>query len=416
MHDSQFSGPVEFFTLIDPGPYMQYIDAYRRHLLHLGHSCWTVEEKVLSARHFCHWLHLSGKPMSVVSDADVELFADHDCRCRGAHHRRPISAKSLSRAWDFVRFLAEAGIIQASPGSMPARAPAPEIAAWLDWLRQHKGLSLSSLRNYEYDLGKLLPLIGTDPSCYDATNLRSAFLTGCSREGRGAWPRMATALRSWLGYNATLGRCPAELTAALPRMVRPRRDHVPRGIKASDVERLLAACDTATALGRRDLAILLLVARLGLRASEVHCLTFDQIDWQRGCLRITGKGRRETELPLPQEVGDAILAWLENGRPPLDDPHVFLCLCAPWRPLGGRYVVSQTVARALRNAGLSDTPSRGANLLRHSLAENLVEDGATLHSVATLMRHRRMKTTSIYAKADPGRLGEIAQPWPGGAS
>ena len=414
MPDSQFTGPVELFTFIDPGPHIQYVDAYQRHLFHLGHGWWTVEGKVLSARHFCHWLHLSGKPMSVVSDADVELFADHDCRCRGSHHRRPLSAKNLSWVRNFVRFLTEAGVIQASPGSMPARAP--EIAAWLDWLWRHKGLSFGSLRNYEHDLGKLLPLVGTDQSCYDATSLRSAFLTGCSRESRDAWPRMATALRSWLGYNAALGRCPAELTAVLPRMVRPRRDHVPRGIKAPDVERLLAACDTATAIGRRDLAILLLVARLGIRASEVQRLTFDQIDWRRSCLHIIGKGRREDELPLPQEVGDAILAWLEDGRPPLDDPHVFLCMRAPWRPFGGSHVVSQIVARALRKAGLSDPPSGGANLLRHSLAQNLVEDGATLHSVATLMRHRRMETTSIYAKADPGRLGEIAQPWPGGAS
>lgn len=408
------SDPVVLSRLIHPGPHIQYVDAYERHLFHVGHSWWTVEGKVVSARHFCHWLHLSGKPISVVSDADVDLFADHDCHCKGATRCRPISAKSLSNVRDFVRFLAEAGVIQASPEPKPARAP--EIAAWLDWLRQHKGLSFGSLGNYEHDLGKLLPLIGTDPSCYDANNLRSAFLFGCSREGRDAWPRMATALRSWLGYNAALGRCPAELTAVLPRMVRPRRDHVTRGIKAPDVERLLAACNTATVVGRRDLAVLLLVARLGLRASEVQRLTFDQIDWQRGCLRIIGKGRREDELPLPQEVGDAILAWLEDGRPPLDDPHVFLCMGAPWRPFSGTHMVAQAVERALRNAGLSDTPSRGANLLRHSLAENLVEDGATLHSVTTLMRHRRMETTSIYAKADPGRLGEIAQPWPGGAS
>ena len=415
MQDSQFSDPVGLFTFIDPGPYIQYVDAYQRHLFDLGHRWWTVEGKVVPARHFCHWLHLSGKPISVISDVDVDRFANHDCRCKGARRCcRPISAKYLSKVRGFVRFLAEAGVIQASPEPKPARAP--EIAAWLDWLRQHKGLSFRSLGIYECYLGKLLPLIGTDPSCYDAVNLRSAFLAGCSREGRDAWPRMATALRSWLGYNAALGRCPAGLTAALPRMVRPRRGHVARGIKAPDVERLLAACDTATAIGRRDLAILLLVARLGLRASEVQRLTFDQIDWRRGCLRIIGKGRREDELPLPQEVGDAILAWLEDGRPPLDDPHVFLCMRAPWRPFGGTHMVSQIVACALRNAGLSDTPSGGANLLRHSLAENLVEDGATLHSVATLMRHSRMGTTSIYAKADPGRLGDIAQPWPGGAS
>ena len=203
---------------------------------------------------------------------------------------------------------------------------------------------------------------------------------------------------------------------ALPPVVRPRRDNAPRGLAPADVNRLLASCDTATAIGRRDLAVLLLLARLGLRAGEVRSLTFDRIDWRRGSLSITGKRRRETRMPLPQDVGDAILAWLEDGRPPLDDQHVFLCTRPPWRPFAGAHVVAQTVARALDRAGLKDTPSRGAHLLRHSLASGLVEDGATLETVATLLRHKSIETTSLYAKADPKRLREIAQSWPGGAS
>lgn len=414
MPNTKFPDPMAHPWLIDPGPHIQHVDAYQRHLLHLDYRSWTVREKIVVARHFCHWLHLSGKHLSAISDADVDRFVNHDCRCKGANRRGPFTAKYLYHVRGFVRFLAEVGVIEAPPKPQPARPP--EIAAWIDWLGRHKGLRPGTLGNYERDLGKLLPLIGTDPACYDATNLRSAFLDRCSHEGRDAWPRMAGALRSWLGYHAAHGRCPPELTMVLPPMVRRRRDHVTRGIKAPDMERMLAACDTATAIGRRDLAVLLLVARLGLRGSDIHRLTFDQVDWERGCLRVIGKGRREAELPLPQEVGDAILAWLEDGRPPLDDPHVFLCMQPPWRPFGGTRVIGQIVERALNNAGLSDTPSRGVNLLRHSLAENLIEEGATLYSIATLMRHSSLETTSIYAKADPGRLGEIAQPWPGGGS
>lgn len=399
---------------IDPGPHSQYVDAYQRHLLHLGHGRWTVQGKVLPARHFCHWLHLTGRCLSDVCDTDVDRFANHDCRCRRAHRRRPIPATYLSHVRKFVRFLAAAGVIEAPLAPPPERTP--EIAAWLDWLWRHKGLCVGTLEKYERELGKLLPLIGTDPASYDAVKLRSAFLDACSRQGRKSWPRMAMALRSWLGYNGVNGRCPPKLTTVLPPIARPRRDNVPRGLKRQEVDRLLAACDTGTAIGRRDLAILLLVARLGLRPGDIRSLTFDQIDWQRGCLRVTGKTKREAELPLPQEVGDAILAWLEGGRPPLDDPHVFLCIRAPWRPFATGRVVSHTVARALDRAGLPDTRFRGANLLRHSLARNLIEDGATLQTVATLLRHKSITTTSIYAKADRGRLGEIAQPWPGGAS
>ena len=414
MSGSTSLDPMALPWLIDPGPHIQYVDAFQDHLFDLNHRCWTVRGKVLAARHFCHWLHLSDGCLPDVSDIEVDRFADHRCRCKGASPRGPVTAKYLSRVRGFVRFLAEAGVIRTPSEPTPDRTP--EITVWLDWLRRHKGLSPGTVRVYEHDLLKLLPLIGTDPACYDATTLRSAFLETCLREGRKTSPMLATALRSWLGYNSAIGRCAAALTMALPPIVRRRRDHIARGIKAEDVERLLAACDTATTIGRRDLAVLLLVARLGLRAGDVHRLTFDQIDWPRGCLRVIGKARRQAELPLPQAVGDAILAWLEDGRPPLDDPHVFLCMRAPWRPFGGTYVVGQIVARALHNAGLSDTPSRGANLLRHSLAQNLIEGGATLHSVATVLRHRSIETTSIYAKADPGRLGEIAQPWPGGAS
>ena len=408
------SAPFPKRWLFDPGPYASYIDAYRCHLFSLDLRPWTVVGHEGAARHFCCWIHVSDDRLTEVGEADVDRFRGHDCRCAGSRRRGSARPLYLSRVRWFLRFLAGAGVIEAAWERKPEQAP--EIAAWLDWLQRHKGLAVRTLDYYERSLGKLLPLIGTEPALYDAANLRSAFLDRCSSEGLRNRQSMATALRSWLRYNAALGRCPTALAAVLPPVVRSRRDNVPRGLEPADVNQVLAACDTATAIGRRDLAVLLLVARLGLRAGEVWSLTFDQIDWRRGSLSITGKGRREARMPLPQDVGDAILAWLEDGRPPLDDPHVFLCMLPPWRPFAGPYVVSQIVARGLDRAGLKDTPSRGAHLLRHSVARGLIENGATLETIATLLRHRSIETTSIYAKADLKRLREIAQPWPGGAS
>ena len=408
------SAPFPRRWRFDPGPYAAQIDAYRSHLFSLDYRPWTVRGYEHAARHFCRWLHLSDGHLAEVGEADVDRFRGHNCRCAGPRRRAPTRPQYLHRVRWFLRFLAGCGVIDVAWERKPERAP--EIAAWLDWLQRHKGLAVSTLDGYERSLGKLLPLIGTDPALYGAANLRSAFLDRCSSEGSCARKSMATALRSWLCYNAALGRCPTTLAGVLPPVMGPRRDNVPRGLKPADVNRLLASCDTATAIGRRDLAVLLLIARLGLRAGEVRTLMFDQIDWRRGTLRITGKARRETEMPLPQEVGDAILAWLEDRRPPLDDQHVFLRMRPPWRPLGTSRAVGQIVARALDRAGLQETPSRGAHLLRHSVARGLIEEGATLETIATLLRHRRIKTTSIYAKADPGRLREIAQPWPGDAS
>lgn len=413
MPDTTRFDPVTHRWLMDLGPHARQVDAYQHHLFQLGHRRWTVRGYVLSARHFCHWLHLSGRRLVDVTESDVARFGAHECRCPGAR-RRPPSKRRLRQVRRFVRFLAGSGVIDAPGEQTPKRAP--EVAAWLDWLGRHKGLTALTLERYEHALQKLLPLIGANPARYDAANLRSAFTGRCSSEGYCVRQSMATALRSWLGYNAALGRCPATLTAVLPPVARPRRANVPRGLKAAEVERLLASCDTVTAIGRRDFAVLLLVARLGLRAGDVKSLTFARIDWRRARLRVTGKGRREAALPLPQEVGDAILAWLEDGRPPLEDPHVFLCMRPPWRPFATSRVVGHIVERALRRAGLENAPSSGANLLRHSVACRLLEDGATLETIATLLRHRSIETTSIYARTDPIRLREIAQPWPGGAS
>ncbi len=408
------SAPFPQRWVLDPGPYASHIDAYRCHLFSLDYQPRTVLRYELAARHFCCWLHVSDGQLTEVGEADLDRFRGHDCRCAGARRRGSAAPLYLSRVRKFIRFLAGSDVIKVDRESKPAHAPG--VAAWLDWLRRHKGLAVRTLDRYELSLGKLLPLIGTDPALYDASNLRSAFLDRCSSEGPSNRQSMAKALRSWLRYNAALDRCPTTLAAVLPPVVRTRPDNVPRGLTPAEVNRLLAACDTGTAIGRRDFAVLLLVARLGLRAGEVRSLTFDQIDWRRGCPSITGKGRREAKMPLPQDVGDAILAWLEDGRPPLDDPHVFLCMRPPWRPFAGTRVVAHIVARALDRAGLKDTPSRGAHLLRHSVGRGLIEEGVTLETIATLLRHRSIETTSIYAKADHGRLREIAQPWPGGAS
>lgn len=144
----------------------------------------------------------------------------------------------------------------------------------------------------------------------------------------------------------------------------------------------------------------------------MRSLRFEQIDWARGRITLTGKGRRESRLPLPQDVGDAMLAWLEDGRPQVDDPHVFLRYTAPLRPFTESAAISKIVRRAICRAGLTDVPSHGAHLLRHSAARALLEDGASLEAIGTMLRHRSIETTARYAKVDLDALGAIAQAWP----
>ena len=188
---------------------------------------------------------------------------------------------------------------------------------------------------------------------------------------------------------------------------------IPKAISASQVHRLLARCDRRTTTGRRDYAILLLLARLGLRASEVVQLRLDDLDWDEGAIRIRGPAQRCDRLPMPADVGAALVDYLRDARPACPARNVFIRSRAPWRELLGPSAVSCIVFRALRRAGI-ESPFKGAHLLRHSLATQMLGNGASLSEIGEILRHRNPQTTTIYAKVDLVSLHALALPWPGG--
>jgi site-specific recombinase XerD len=201
----------------------------------------------------------------------------------------------------------------------------------------------------------------------------------------------------------------------VPTVPEWRLASVPRYIDAEDVARVVSSCDLSTSHGLRDHAILLLLSRLGLRGGEVVAMKLDDIDWKRGTLRLGGKGRRDALLPLPQEVGDALLAYVERGRPNSTSERMFLTMVAPIRPIATSVTISDVVRFALRRAGIETPPSHGAHLLRHSAATAMLRGGASLDTISTVLRHRSLETTAYYAKVDVAVLEQVAQPWPGGA-
>ena len=180
------------------------------------------------------------------------------------------------------------------------------------------------------------------------------------------------------------------------------------------MERVLASSNGATPIGLRDKAILLLLARLGLRASEVAEMVMSDIDWSAGTFTVIGKSRREAKLPLPQEVGDAVLHYLAGGRPTVTTDRVFITATAPWRPIT-RYVVKQVAGKAIQQAGIT-APSFGAHVLRHSAATTMLRQGASLQVIGEVLRHSCLETTAHYAKVDIAMLREVARPWPGATS
>jgi integrase/recombinase XerD len=227
---------------------------------------------------------------------------------------------------------------------------------------------------------------------------------------------MTSALRGYLRFLAAADLCPPELEHAVPLVPQWRLSSLPRYLFPEQVERLIASCDVCDRRGVRDRAILLLLARLGLRAGDILEMRLGDIDWSSATLQVKGKGRREMRLPMPQDAGDAVLDYLGGARPSVDDDHLFLRSIAPFRPFYSSPTISHIVARALKRAGIDDPPSRGANLLRHSAATHMLRGGATLQSVGAVLRHRSLETTAHYAKVDLNMLAQIAQPWPGDAT
>jgi site-specific recombinase XerD len=208
------------------------------------------------------------------------------------------------------------------------------------------------------------------------------------------------------------GRCRAGLLGAVPVLAHWRLAALPRYLPPGDIESLIDSCKQSSPTGKRDRAILLLLARLGLRAGDIVHMRLQDIDWKGAWLHVAGKGRRQTRLPLSQEVGQAIVTYLQQGRPAASTDALFLRSRAPVRGFRAHSTVSVIVASAIRRAGIK-RPSRGAaHLLRHSIASSMLRHGASLQEISTLLRHRSIETTEIYAKVDVRRLQQIAQPWP----
>ena len=222
-------------------------------------------------------------------------------------------------------------------------------------------------------------------------------------------------MRLYLRFLTSVGECRPGLVGAVPTPPSWRLSTLPRYLPSSDIERAIASCDTTSAVGVRDRAVLLLLARLGLRAGDVVGLELDDIDWRQARLLVCGKSRRPTGLPLPQDVGDALLEYIERVRPVVREDKVFLRIPAPHRPLQNSTSISVIANRALSRAGTTGRTPGGARVFRHSAATSLVRSGASLELVGTLLRHRLPNTTAIYAKVDVPMLLEVAEPWMGDA-
>lgn len=394
------------------GAFSAFVQVFVEQMQAQGYAAASVKTSTRLVNDFVAWLDQHGIE-------DRSLWANHvadylDDRWLQRRRRRG----DIFTLHGFARLVAPDGYIASSEQPV-AIAPARRVRQEFEqYLLRERGLAAASLRLYgdavgrflgnvfgdgEVQLGQLTPADIVRFVQADATRLRH------SKRAK----VMISALRSFLQFGRYRGDITADLHACVPTVANWSMAGIPRTISASQVQSLLGGCDRRSATGRRDYAMLLLLARLGLRAGEVTALKLEDLDWDEGAIRIRGSAQRCDRLPLPADVGAAIVDYLRDGRPACAARNVFIRSRAPRRALLGPSAVSCVVCRALRRAGI-DSPLKGAHLLRHSLATNMLGSGASLGEIAEILRHRNPQTTTIYAKVDLVSLHALALPWPGG--
>jgi site-specific recombinase XerD len=291
------------------------------------------------------------------------------------------------------------------------------VEAYTQHSRRIRGLRDRTLRSYA-GVSRLFvrATLGDDPVDPRRLNPADVMTFVASLEGRFS-PRsmktVRTALRSFLRFLRFEGVCDERLEAAIPTVAYWRRATLPRCLRDDQLSQVLASFDVSTPCGRRDRAIVVCLATLGLRPSEVAALCLEDLDWRAATVRLrTRKTRRGAVLPLPREAGRALVAYLRQARPMTNERCVFVQHVGPrrGRPISST-AVSEVVARALRRAKV-DAPVARAYVFRHTVASRLVQRGASLKEVADFLGHCSLDTTTIYAKLDLPSLRRVALPWP----
>jgi integrase/recombinase XerD len=400
MHDPsrvRVSGPLEVFA-----------SGFAAELARVGYRRVPIVFQLQLMAHASRWLACEGIGAGELTSGVVERFL---AERRAAGYTNYVTARAMAPLLGYLRGL----------GVAPAASPRPAVGAvemllagYREYLAVERGLTADTIEGYVLAVrpfldGRLRDGDELDLSGLSAADVVAFVVARCPGQSRGAAKMTVTALRSLLGFLHLRGLIGGPLADAVPSTASWRLSGLPRALEPEQLRALLESCDRRAATGRRDYAVLVLLARLGLRAGEVAALKLEDVDWRAGELQIVGKGRRAERLPLPEDVGETIVCYLRDGRPATaQDRSLFVRVRAPHRGLttGG---ITQIVFAAARRAGLGPIHS---HRLRHTAATQMLRAGASLEEIGQVLRHRRALTTAIYAKVDRDALRQLARPWP----
>jgi site-specific recombinase XerD len=408
----EYLGRSLLFRRLKNGSYGQLVELYAARLVELGLARYGTWRSLNLVSGLLSWIATS---RSALTDLD-ECMVDRYLRHRARKHSIERGDRAALKRW--LSVLRDAGTI-ALPALSPV-TPQDQISAEFgDYLQRERGLApgtfirrLPTIRRFlcevcpagRDDLGKINQ---SDVVRYVERHARD----GSPQSGKS----MCSSLRAFLRYLQHEGLNPLPLAGCVPSIRQWKLANLPTYLSAEQVQKVLDSCDRASDTGRRDYAIIMMLAKLGLRANEVATLTLDDIDWRSGQMRVRAKGRQRAVMPIPSDVGAAVVDYLRHARPRSPCRWLFLRTLAPRVGFASSYAITAIAKTALKRAGIRGLARQGAHLFRHSLATELLRSGATLSEIGQLLRHNGHDTTRIYAKVDIDALRTLSPPWPGGA-
>jgi len=407
MHNHYVTSPV-LITRLQSTPCWPYLDGFTEWLANNHFTIATIQLYLFGIPPLGQWLLTNSVSVSDFDHHTLSIFQLEREASGNLYYGgvRRFKAAFIG-ARRFQEYLVATNIVSKRPSLI---AKQPLLSDFEGWMTDHRGIKQSSLCCYARYINDFVNVLGQQPCLYDVLGVRHYFQERARRSGVSTMKLAATSIRVFLRYLVATGKCDSSLPNAVPSIAQWRLSSLPRYLASEDVERLIDSCAELITTPQRDRAILLLLARLALRAGDVADLQHGDIDWRAGRIRVSGKGRRECWLPLTQELGDALADYWRFERPEFVGSHFFLKSNAPCGPTSAR-VVSSVVDRAIERTGI-DAPSRGSHLLRHSAATAMLAHGANLEQIGAVLRHINLDTTAIYAKIDSGLLNQVVVQWP----
>ncbi len=394
------------------GPLEPHLNAFAAALNGQGYSELTIIEKIRTVSKFNQWLQKRHLAIEDLNESCINKFIHYQKKKNRLRIGDQIALKQ------FIGFLREGGILSTFVSEIKTSEIQHIENSFTYYLQQERGLTQATIDNYLPIIRRFLTerfrkrQIVFEKLCTQDISkfvLRYAHTTSPGRA-----QTMVNALRSFFRYLHQHGEITVDLAAAVPTVARWQFAEIPKFLHPEQVKHILESCDRSTGTGKRNYAILLLLARLGLRAGEIVHMELDDILWETGELIVRGKSSREEKLPLPHDVGQAIAAYLRNVRPPCSSRRLFIRMVAPLRGFSSSVNVCTIVRDALAKADVK-TEFKGAHLFRHTLATNMLRGGANIAEIGEILRHQNPNATEIYTKVDFASLRTIVQPWPGGA-